>query len=299
VNAYEYVSVLTILSAAEWRSKAQGLFVIFDFDGSQGLSREEVVILVMSVYGGVARVSGQGPPTVKTATALVEAAFREIRSLREVSLELLLEHVRNSELFPLISRNTIGEIRKPGSVLYGLYRGSRLTPVSTSFSRKSSHFSRMDYSPSLNTSVQDSLLSQSRRLSTRIGLSLPPPDHHSKGLIIVTDRQDGDRVAKRTITDLLRRYRNLQTLGTESSKAALYFPHVSKRNSDRVKREFAPESLQSFESFLRQIYPRATNTQMSILLKWAEGKRQRSPKRPHLRGEFFLLPRTSARKGRQ
>lgn len=296
MNAYEYVSLLTVLSAAEWRSKGQALFAIFDFDGSQGLSREEVVILVMSVYGAVARASGQVPPTVQVATRLVDAAFKEVRSLREVSLELLLEHIRNSDLFELISRNTAGDTRKAGSVLSGLYRPPRLTPVSTSFSRKSSRFSRMDYSPSLNTSVQGSLLSQSRRLSTRVGLSLPPPDHPSKCLIIVPSTQDGDRVTKRAITDLLRRYRDMQTLGSASSKAALSFPQVSKRNSDRLKRNWQPEeALQSFEAFLRQVYPRATNTQMGILRKWAEGKRPLALKGPRLRGEFFLLPRTSAR----
>lgn len=255
------------------------------------------MILVMSVYGGVARASGQVPPTGQVATRLVDAAFREIRSLREVSLDLLLEHVRNSELFELISRNTVGETRKAGSVLYGLYRPPRLTPVSTSFSRKSSHFSRLDYSPSLNTSVQDSLVSQSRRLSTRVGLSLPPPDHPSKGLIIVTCTQDGDKVTKRLVTDLLRRYRNLQTLGSDSSKAALCLPQVSKRHSERLRRNWQSEAPQSFESFLRQIYPRATNTQMGIVLKWAHSKRPLAPKAPQLRGELFLLPRT--RQGRQ
>ena len=187
VNTYEYISLLTLTSNADWVKKGQVLFRIFDFDGSNGLSREEVVILVMSVYGGIAKATGQTPPTGKHVTLGIDTELQGRKGNIEISLEMMLDYLRNSSLFPLISRVfVIPEVRR--SVLQPMYRNytrQSTTPGSThnaSFSRKSSHFSsRLDYSPSVNTSVQGSTVFSDR---TRVGISLPPA-HKPKGLIIV------------------------------------------------------------------------------------------------------------------
>lgn len=78
---------------------------------------------------------------------------------------------------------------------------------------------------------------------------------------------------------------------------------LPKKAADRLKRHLETAGIVDFDSLLRLMFPRATNTQVEILERWARGREKgraavrpvhRTPLIPmsagQMQGEFFLVP---------
>lgn len=260
INIHEYVSVMVLLAAAEWKAKAKVLFGLFDFDGSEGLNREECGILAMSLYGGLAKATGQSSVPGKAIVAAINGAFGQIRSISEVTIDLFMDHFDSSPLKPYFSLFKSHENRKLPPPLYSFHHPTApLTPISlTSISRKSSRMSRF-------TPNSFRVLTESSR-GTREQLSLPPAHKSKKGLII-----DGEEVTKGRLMELIGvfdKHIKARKQGNRGN-SLLGIPGIGRKAWNRLRKGLEGEEEVDFVGFLRLLYPRATNTQLVILQKWA------------------------------
>lgn len=271
LNMHEYISTLVLLSSADWKAKAKLLFGLFDFDGSEGLNRDECAILAISVFGGIAKATGQNPVSGKTLVMTIHTAFSQIKSLTEVSFDLFLDHFQSSPLqqsFSVYSKSR--DTPKLPPPFFSFHRATvpPLTPVSQSaISRKSSRLSRIDKHPNSFNRLNES----SRGLKEPI--SLPPAIRRRKGLIV-----DGEQVNKDQARELKAMYERYVS-GQSRSSRVLMIPGVSRTTNERLRKALENGEINDFAGFLSALYRRATNTQLDILLKWA-GERQTSSRSP-------------------
>lgn len=254
INIQEYVSVMVLLAAAEWRAKGKVLFGLFDFDGSEGLNREECGILALSLFGGLAKATGQSNLPAKVVGMAVNSAFSQIKSLSEVKFDLFMDHFDASPLKQSFSVFKSRDTPKLPPPFFCFHRPTApLTPVSLSaISRKSSRLSRINHCPS-NFRVLNE--------SSRDALSLPPARRSRKGLII-----DGEQVTKERVTQLADIFERHIEAG---SNRLWVIPGVSRKTCERVRKGLEKNAETDFSVFIRLLYPRATNTQLAILQKWA------------------------------
>jgi len=253
---------MVLLAAAEWRAKGKVLFGLFDFDGSEGLNREECGIFAMSLFGGLAKATGQSSLPAKAIITTVNSAFGQIRSLSEVKFDLFMDHFDASPLKQSFAAFKSRDTPKLPPPFFTFHRPTApLTPVSVSaISRKSSRMSRIDHCPStfrvLNESSRD----------TREHLSLPPARRSRKGLII-----DGEQVTKERVAELVGVFeKHVEAgIGPKASNRIWVIPGVSRKTSERVRKGLEKDAEADFSSFMHLLYPRATNTQLAILRKWA------------------------------
>jgi hypothetical protein len=262
INIHEYVSVMVLLAAADWKAKAKVLFELFDFDGSEGLNREECGIFAMSLYGGLAKATGQSSVPGKAIVAAINGAFGQIRSISEVTFDLFMDHFDTSPLKQYFSIFKSRETRKLPPPLFSFHHPTApLTPISlTSISRKSSRISRIAHTPN-----SFRVLNESSR-GTREQLSLPPTNRNRKGLII-----DGEEVTKEKVGELVGVFEKHVKAGREGNRGSGMWgvPGIGRKAWNRLRKGLERQGEVDFAAFLRLMYPRATNTQLAILQKWA------------------------------
>ena len=300
VNLHEYLSVLVLFASAAWVDKCRLLFNLFDFDGSDSLSAEETVILLSSVLCGFCKSTGQGIPTSQE----LAAAAQELTSVRALRLPDFLTLAQNSALVPTLVKFDCEAKPFPSCffVFHKLVRHSftpSVTRESRSFSRKSSH--ALDYSPSFGHS------------SPRLRGSLPPTSRtQSKGLIIVRANQDGEHLTRKRVADIRASFDQMANPYGRLSLSLLLnsqtVPSNARKAANRVlqKANESGDGSVSFEEFLKLLFPRATNTQLSIIRGWGGGEERglgrgtpivRPVETPSvLHGEFFIVPK-DLRKG--
>ncbi len=278
VNLQEYVSVLILYASASWVDKIRMLFAFFDLDGSDSLSPEETAIMLSSVFAGFARITGQAVPSSKTVASLAQ----ELTSVRAMRLSDLMSFTQRSELFPLLVKYTseAKPLPAPFFIFHKLVHHSytpTVTRESRSFSRKSSNFSRLDYSD-----------------SPRLRRSLPPA---GKGLVIVKFKQDGELITRRKLAEVHYSFDQMADRSGRLSVSLLLnsqtLSAAARRAADRLLREVEGDGKVTFLEFLRLLYPRATNTQLGILQSWTGTRTLETPSLLH--GEFFIVPRQQTR----
>ena len=278
VNLQEYVSVLMLYASASWVDKTRMVFAFFDLDGSDSLSPEETAIMLSSVMGGFAHITGQSAPPSKAVAALAQ----ELTSFRAMKLSDFMSFTQRSELFPLLVKYTseAKPLPAPFFVFHKLVHHSytpTVTRESRSFSRKSSNFSRLDYSD-----------------SPRLRGSLPPA---GKGLVVVSARQDGELITRRKLSEVRYSFEQMADRSGRISVSVLLNSQAlsagARRTADRLLRQVEGEGKVTFVEFLRLLYPRATNTQLGILQSWTGTRPLETPSLLH--GEFFIVPKQQTR----
>ena len=75
VDVYEVFAVMAVCSHATPNMKAKFMFRLYDFDGSEDLSKHELVIMLLSVLTGMSTATGSSPPPVSEIEFVSEVAF--------------------------------------------------------------------------------------------------------------------------------------------------------------------------------------------------------------------------------